>query len=174
MSDRAMNRNVEIKAKVADLEAIERRTQALADTGPIVLEQEDTFFACGHGRLKLRRFGNAEGAELIYYERPASTGPKESKYLIHRTAEPAQLNAVLAAALGIRGVVRKRRTLYLIGPTRVHLDRVEGLGDYVELEVVRQPGETTSQGVAIADNLMDELGIPHDALLEKAYIDLLG
>jgi predicted adenylyl cyclase CyaB len=173
MSDRAINRNVEIKAKVADLGAIECRARALADTGPVALEQEDTFFGCGRGRLKLRQFGGTEEAELIYYERPASTGPKESKYLIHRTAKPAQLSAVLAASLGIRGVVRKRRTLYLIGPTRVHLDRVEGLGDYVELEVVRQPGETTSRGVAIANDLMDELGIPRDALIEKAYIDLL-
>ena len=110
---------------------------------------------------------------MIYYERPASTGPKESKYLIHRTTEPAQVSAVLAAALGIRGVVRKRRTLYLIGPTRVHLDHVEGLGEYVELEVVREPGETIAEGMTIADDLMGQLGIPREGLLEKAYIDLL-
>lgn len=168
-----MKRNVEIKAAVADLAAIEQRVRALADKGPVVLEQEDTFFVCRRGRLKLRRFGGSEQAELIYYERPASTGPKESMYLVHRTTEPIRLCTVLAASLGIRGVVRKSRTLYIIGPTRVHLDRVEGLGQYVELEVVRKPGETTAEGVAIANDLMDKLGISRDALLDKAYIDLL-
>jgi adenylate cyclase class IV len=168
-----MNRNVEIKAKVTDLEAIERRARTLADEGPLVLDQEDTFFVCGHGRLKLRRFVGTAEAELIYYERPASTGPTQSNYLIYRTSEPDQIGAVLTASLCVRGVVRKRRTLYLIGPTRVHLDRVDGLGDYVELEVVRQPHETTSQGMAIANDLMDKLGIPRKGLLDKAYIDLL-
>lgn len=168
-----MDRNVEIKAAVADLAAIEQPVRALADKGPVVLEQEDTFFDCPHGRLKLRRFSGKEQAELVYYERPASTGPKESKYLVHRTTEPVRLGTVLAASLGVRGVVRKSRTLYIIGPTRVHLDRVEGLGEYVELEVVRQPGETIAEGVAIAHDLMDKLGIRQDSLLEKAYIDLL-
>jgi adenylate cyclase len=145
----------------------------LADEGPVILEQEDTFFFCRHGRLKLRQFADAEEAELIFYERPASTGPKESNYIVHRTTDPLRLRAVLAASLGIRGLVRKRRTLYLIGPTRVHLDRVDRLGDYVELEVVRRPDETTGDGVAIANDLMHKLGIPSEGLLEKAYIDLL-
>ena len=168
-----MNRNVEIKAKVTDLEVIKRRARALADEGPLVFDQEDTFFVCDRGRLKLRRFVGTVEAELIYYERPASTGPRESNYLIYRTSEPDRINAVLTASLGVRGVVRKRRTLYLIGPTRVHLDCVEGLGDFVELEVVRQPHETASQGTAIANGLVDKLGIPREGLLDKAYIDLL-
>lgn len=168
-----MNRNVEIKAKVADLEAIERRARVLADEGPVVLEQEDTFFHSSCGRLKLRQFGGSGQAELIYYERPEATGPKESRYIVHRTADPAGLGATLSAALGVRGVVRKRRTLYRIGPTRVHLDRVDGLGEFVELEVVLQPQETIPEGVAIAHDLMDRLGIPPSGLLYQAYIDML-
>jgi len=79
----------------------------------------------------------------------------------------------LSAALGVVGVVRKRRTLYLIGPTRVHLDEVEGLGDFVELEVVLQPDQDVSDGVATAEDLMQKLGIRPTQLIEKAYIDLL-
>lgn len=168
-----MNRNVEIKAKVESLDGIERRARALADEGPVVLEQEDTFFVCPHGRLKLRRLAGGAEAELIYYERPDATGPKESRYAIHRTTDAAGLCAALSAALGVRGVVRKRRTLYLIGPTRVHLDRVEGLGEFVELEVVLKPRQNVSDGVAVACELMDRLGIPQTGLVQQAYVDLL-
>ncbi len=169
----SMNRNVEIKAKVADLDVIRQRVQKLADEGPVVLEQEDTFFACPNGRLKLRRFAHAAEAELIYYERPDSAQPKESRYVVHRTSDPDGLGQALKAALGVRGEVRKRRTLCLVGRTRVHLDEVEGLGDFVELEVVLRPHESVSDGVALAHELMARLGIAQDQLVTGAYTDLL-
>lgn len=167
-----MKRNVEIKASVTDLTAIEERAAKLADQGPMVLEQEDAFFHCPRGRLKLRRLPGR--AELIAYERPDAAGPKQSRYVVHPTSDPDGLQSALTLALGVRGVVRKRRTLYLVGPTRVHLDRVEGLGDFVELEVVLAEGQDPGEGFAAAQHLMAELGISKDQLIEGAYIDLLG
>ena len=67
----------------------------------------------------------------------------------------------------------KHRTLYLIGKTRVHLDRVEGLGDFMELEVVLADNESTESGVKVANELLRKLGIPPDHLIEGAYVDLL-
>lgn len=166
-----MKRNVEIKAAVADLAAVEEKAAKLADRGPTILEQEDVFFHCSRGRLKLRRF--ADRAELIAYERPDAAGPKQSRYVVYATADPDGLQNALSLAPGVRGVVRKRRTLYLIGPTRVHLDRVEGLGDFVELEVVLSEGQEVGEGLAIARRLMAELGISESQLVDKAYIDLL-
>jgi len=168
-----MKRNVEIKAKVAGLEAVRRVVEGLTDSGPMELEQEDTFFACPRGRLKLRRFGDCPQAELIYYERPESSGPKESRYVVHPTADPEGLREVLAAAFDIRGVVRKRRAVYLIGQMRVHLDQVEGLGEFVELEVVLRPEQSAAEGVTVAHRLMKKLGILPDQLIDRAYIDLL-
>ncbi len=167
-----MKRNVEIKARVKSLEAVERRAREIADEGPMTLTQEDTFFVCSQGRLKLRKLGAGQG-ELIYYERPDSAEPKESRYAIYRTSDPEGLIGTLSLALAVRGVVRKRRTLYLVGPTRVHLDRVEGLGEFVELEVVLGPDQSVSEGTAIAHDLMTRLGILPDQLLHQAYIDLL-
>jgi len=165
-----MGRNVEIKARTPDLESVERRVKRVADTGPTVLIQEDTFFPCVEGRLKLRRFDAGSG-ELIAYARPDTEGPKASQYAIHPTDDPDGLRDLLAAALGVRGVVRKRRVLYLVGRTRVHLDRVEGLGDFVELEVVLRDDESDEEGTREAHALSASLEIGEQ--VRGAYIDML-
>ncbi|MBM4024803.1 MAG: class IV adenylate cyclase [Planctomycetes bacterium] len=168
-----MKRNVEIKAKVADLAAVRRIVEGFADSGPMELDQEDTFFKCPRGRLKLRRFAGCAQGQLIYYERPEVAGPKESRYVVHSTADADGLRDVLAAALESIGVVRKQRAVYLVGQTRVHLDRVEGLGEFVELEVVLQPEQGASEGETIARALMGRLGISASQLIDRAYLDLL-
>jgi predicted adenylyl cyclase CyaB len=76
-------------------------------------------------------------------------------------------------AYGEIGRVRKRRILYLAGRTRIHLDRVEGLGDFLELEVVLVDGEPVEAGVREAQVLMARLGIDTSQLIERAYVDLL-
>ncbi len=167
-----MPHNVEIKARVVDLAEFERRVRALADQGPVDLTQDDTFFTCPRGRLKLRELAPDRG-ELISYERPDATGPKVSDYVIARTDTPADLRAVLARALGECGRVRKTRRLYLVGPTRIHLDDVEGLGAFLELEVVLAPDQPAADGEAIAADLLARLGVASADLVPGAYLDLL-
>ncbi len=167
-----MPSNIEIKARVREFTDMRSRAEALADTPVQVLPQEDTFFGVAHGRLKLRV--RPEGpAQLIYYERPDQDGPKRSDYHIFETPDPDSLKTTLGLALGIRGVVRKTRYLYLVGQTRVHLDDVDALGQFMELEVVMRPGQTDVEGQAIATDLMAKLGVVEADLLEGAYMDLI-
>ena len=166
-------RNVEIKARIASVEALSPKVVALADQGPMELEQDDTFFTCERGRLKLRAFSAAEG-QLIFYQRPDQTGPKESFFVLSPTSSPDTLREALTLALGHAGRVRKHRTVYLVGRTRVHLDRVEQLGDFLELEVVLRPGESAEAGVKEARALMAALGIADGQLIDAAYVDLLA
>ena len=79
----------------------------------------------------------------------------------------------LTLAWGQAGRVRKQRRLFIVGRTRVHLDRVEGLGEFLELEVVLQEGEPAEDGVAEAHALMAQLGIAPEQLVQGAYVDLL-
>lgn len=167
-----MARNVEIKARVADLPDVEARARALADQGPFELTQDDTFFACPNGRLKLRELAPNEG-QLIFYERTNVAGPKLSQYFIAPTMDPAALRETLEHALSVIGRVRKRRRLYLAGTTRIHLDDVEGLGAFLELEVVLSDEDATADGVRTAHALLDALGIPAGDLVEGAYLDLM-
>jgi predicted adenylyl cyclase CyaB len=165
--------NVEIKARVDDLDAFERRVADVADGAPTILEQHDTFFATARGRLKLREFPDGSG-ELIHYERPDSVGPATSDYRIARTPDAAGLRQVLASALCFCGSVRKQRRLYTRGQTRIHVDRVEGLGDFMELEVVLRERQTPADGREIAEEIMRHLGIDSGSLVEVAYVDLLA
>jgi adenylate cyclase class IV len=167
-----MATNIEIKARVRDIDAVRAIAERLSDTPCTVLLQEDTFFHSPQGRLKLRVLGGDRG-ELIYYERADAAGPKRSDYYVASTSDPAPLKAVLVRCLGVRGVVRKRRSLYWLGHTRVHLDEVEGLGSFLELEVMLGAGQTEEQGHTIARELMSKLGVQEGDLIEGAYIDLL-
>ena len=167
-----MNANLEIKAKCADRTRLKARAEKLTKSAGKPFEQVDIFFSTPRGRLKLRVLSHDEG-ELIYYERPDAAGPQVSSYHIARSVDPHALALVLEAALGIRGTVRKRRILYLLGDTRIHLDEVEGLGSYVELEVVMSPAHTVEQCTKTARDVMQKLGIREQDLLDSAYIDLL-
>jgi predicted adenylyl cyclase CyaB len=167
-----MPNNVEIKARASDLQELERRAAELADSGPTILEQEDVFFESPEGRLKLRIFPDG-GGELIYYDRPDRRGPKKSDYSIFETDDAPGLREVLSRALAIRGSVRKKRRLYLAGQTRIHLDRVDDLGAFIELEVVLEPDQTQSDGTRIAERLMRDLAVDPERLVEGAYIDLI-
>lgn len=167
-----MARNIEIKARIDSVEAMAGRVAALADHGPIEIPQDDTFFTCARGRLKLRALSPTDG-QLIFYRRLDQTGPKESFFVMSPTASPESLREALSLAYGRVGRVRKHRTLYLAGRTRVHLDRVEDLGDFLELEVVLSEGEGPEGGVEEAHRLMAALGIAPDQLVEGAYVDLL-
>jgi predicted adenylyl cyclase CyaB len=164
--------NIEIKARVRNFDEIRRRAEDVSDSPVEVIPQEDTFFNTPHGRLKLRLLAE-DRAQLIYYTRPDQEGPKRSDYHIFHSSDPANLKRVLELAYGIRGVVRKTRYLYLVGQTRVHLDDVEGLGQFMELEVVMQEKQSDAEGQAIAEALMASLGVDKTDLLEGAYMDLL-
>jgi adenylate cyclase class IV len=167
-----MSTNIEVKARVHDFHALRGRAERLSDEPAQVIAQEDTFFKIGAGRLKLRQFTPQSG-ELIFYRRDDSQGPRSSDYAISETSDPEGLRLLLAQAMGIRGRVKKTRLLYVVGQTRVHLDDVEGLGQFMELEVVMRQGQTDDEGKAIAHHLMQQLGIRQSDLVSHAYIDLL-
>lgn len=168
-----MPRNIEIKARIAGVQQLLPRAAALAGQAAVEILQDDTFFACPNGRLKLRAFSPERG-ELIFYQRADQQGPKESFYVLSPTASPDTLREALTLAWGQAGRVRKRRLLLLVGRTRVHLDEVEGLGDFLELEVVLRDDESADTGVREAHALMAQLGVEPGDLVDGAYVDLLA
>jgi predicted adenylyl cyclase CyaB len=167
-----MARNIEIKARVPDLAAFRARVASLASGSKQIINQTDTFFVVSRGRLKVRVFSDGSG-ELISYERADQQGPKESVYRRVACEDARALSQALSSVLSVRGIVAKQREVFLVGRTRVHLDRVENLGCFVELEVVLAAGEPAEQGHREAHDLLRSLEISERALVAEAYIDLL-
>jgi adenylate cyclase class IV len=167
-----MARNIEIKARVPDLDAVRASVRLLASHPGEILEQTDIFFAVPDGRLKVRRFSDGTG-ELIAYHRADRLGPKESVFARYPCQDARDLSDTLGRVLTVRGVVTKRREVFLVGRTRIHLDHVHNLGCFVEFEVVLDDGEPARDGERVARGLLQQLNIPDAGLVAEAYIDLL-
>lgn len=172
LTDKVMARNIEIKAKTSKPGFVAAVASVISGQQPQRLRQVDTFFDVPLGRLKLRVITD-EQAELIYYRRANNLGPKKSSYRRLVIARPKLIEKILCVLLRSRGKVIKDRFVYIVGQTRIHLDHVESLGNFVELEVVLQHEQTDEEGTTAALYLMKELDISESELIEYSYIDLL-
>ena len=164
--------NVEVKARVRDRAALLARIAALKAGHVWTRRMRDTFFRVERGWLKLREADGAP-AELIAYERARdASGPRGSSWEAAPVADPRALEQTLARVLPRDKVVEKERALYLHGATRIHVDRVDGLGDFVELETVvtTQPLDAAQRECAA---LMDALALAAEDLVGVPYRDLL-
>ncbi len=182
-----MNRNIEIKAACDDIDRVRAAARELSARRAGIEEQCDTYFRTVRGRLKLRRrllnlavdsagAGAGDGDEhfeLIWYQRPDTTTAKGSDYYLIRVIDGAELRQLLTDGLGILAEVHKRRTVYLWRNVRIHLDEVERLGSFVELEaIVDESCDETSARTKI-DQLCEALEIQPDQLIDESYSDLL-
>jgi homotetrameric cytidine deaminase len=165
-------RNVELKARDADPAATLSRALALGASDEGVLRQRDTYFGRARGRIKLReQLEPAARAHLISYVRPDAVEARTSAYRLAEVADPAALREALDAALGTIVVVDKRRHLLLYENVRIHLDDVEGLGTFVELEGVAPSDSDLTREHELVDRLRTELAL--DEPVAVSYSDLL-
>jgi adenylate cyclase class IV len=171
--------NVETKARHDDLAALARTLAAAGASHEGRLDQVDTYFLAEDGaRLKLRAQDHrrldgrvVSSAELIRYERPDEPGARVSSYECTPVGDAGACRAELASQLGVRGEVAKQRELWLIGATRVHLDRVEGLGSFLELETIFE-GDAEAAARHEHEEMLELLGVSPDSAIAGSYIDL--
>jgi len=163
-------RNLEFKTRLDDPKVALVRARALGAELWGDLRQTDTYFNVPSGRLKLRETAGLQ-AELIAYERDEDVADHSSDYQIARTSDPAALLDVLTRALGVIAVVRKRRTLVTLDTTRIHLDNVEQLGSFLEIEVIVGGDEAAAK--ARFDSLLAGLGYTPADGIRASYLDLL-
>ena len=169
----APRRNIELKASDPDPSTSLEICRALGaeDCGTIV--QRDTYFAVTHGGLKLREEKPGH-PHLIQFERASEPQQRESRYRIAEVDDGEALCTALAAALGIRRVVVKRRHLLLWKSVRIHLDEVEQLGSFIELEAVAPPDSDLALEHQLIAELREALGITDDRLVALGYAEQLN
>jgi predicted adenylyl cyclase CyaB len=163
--------NIEIKAPARDVAALVARIETLGAVRQWSRRQRDVFFRVPEGYLKLRIEEGRPG-ELIAYVRAPGNEPRPSDYDIAPVEDAGKTERVLARSLGVRGTVEKTRTLYLWRHTRIHLDQVEGLGDFMELETVVD-GISAEAARAEAGAVIDALALDPATFLDRPYLELL-
>lgn len=165
-------RNLELKARLADLDGARRVAQAIATNRLSPQHQIDTYFHCRQGRLKLRQIDGLS-SQLVSYARADEPGPKVSDYVLVPVTNPESLKAALSATLGVRCVIVKRREVYLHHNVRIHLDEVEGLGSFLEFEAVLGPRVDDVAGQSQLDFLAREFSLDRGDLLSGSYADMV-
>lgn len=164
--------NIEIKARCTAQDAIRALLRERAARFVGEDHQIDTYFRTPRGRLKLR-----EGAierNLIYYERADQQGPKASNVTLYRPGPDPSLKAILTQVLGVLVVVDKRREIYFIDNVKFHLDRVEGLGTFVEIEAIDEDGTIGEARLhEQCAYYLDLFEIAEEDLLSVSYSDML-
>jgi adenylate cyclase class 2 len=167
-----VRRNIELKARDATPERSLEICRELGAEDRGELWQRDTYFTVNHGGLKLRE-QRPGTPHLIQFERADEPQERESRYRVIAVDDAAELSAALGASLGIRGVVTKRRRLYLWRDVRIHLDNVEGLGMFIELEAVAPPASDLTHEHHLIAELRDAFDITDDRLVAHGYADQL-
>lgn len=167
-------KNIEIKVKVPDRAAMMRLIRKLGAKRQGILRQTDTYFDAPNGRLKLREENSRDEADFIFYSRPDKRASRLSEYDIMKVAEAdvKRMKSFLAKSLSVKVIVKKERTLFIYQHTRIHLDRVSGLGDYLELEtVVEKQSLADATGEHMA--AISALGLDLCEKIPVSYSDLL-
>ena len=164
--------NIEIKTALEDRPFVEDTLEMNGATREWERLQIDTFFDVPEGWLKLRE-AEEEAAELISYRRPTDdAGPRASDYDVVQVEDTSAWKRLLGRVLPGRGVVEKRRTLWLFRHTRVHLDRVSKLGDFLELETVVL-GISLQEAREEADDMIQMLALEPSKFLSVPYLELI-
>ncbi|XP_029166488.1 uncharacterized protein LOC114937235 [Nylanderia fulva] len=175
-----MMQNVEIKAKIRDIDYTISKAKELSNNDGKIITQHDIFYNATKARLKLRKFEDGT-AQLISYVRPNIIGPKVSAYdkvSIYENIVDL-VDTILSNALGTVGVIKKTRHVFIVGRTRIHIDNVENLGNFIELEVMMQSGNADTDcdretAEKTANDLLQVLSVKEEDLIAEAYIDLLN
>lgn len=167
-------KNIEIKVRVGDRARMMRSIQRLGASKKGLLRQVDTYFVVPNGRLKFREEKGSDIAEIIFYRRSDRAKSRSSEYEILkvRKSEVIKTKKFFESALSVRVIVKKERNLYMFRHTRIHLDRVSGLGDFLELETV-----VSKQKMSDAEkehrSVVESLELDQRDAVPVSYSDLL-
>ena len=164
-------KNLELKSKYANMEKLHRLMFELGAEYQKTMRQIDTYFAVPKGRLKLREI-DGETAQLVYYERADESASRYSNYSIVEITDAPGFKQMMTDALGVKAIVDKMRELWIYGNTRIHIDDVNGLGHFVELETVII-NQTEAEAQAEHHFVKHALEINDAQIVPVSYSDLI-
>ncbi len=164
--------NIEIKARCSNVDKIREILKHHNADFKGIDNQKDTYFKSNYGRLKLRE-GNIENS-LIFYDRENKSSSKESKVILYKSGDSNTLKDIFIRSIGIKVVVEKKREIYFIDNVKFHIDSVENLGKFVEIEVIGNEKSNKSELEAQCNYYVQLLDIQEQDLISNSYSDMLS
>jgi adenylate cyclase class 2 len=167
-----MKKNFEIKVKLKDLNKTGNLVRSYCRGKKTIKQtqlQEDIYYKVNNGRLKLRIIDGKTG-NLIHYFRGNEKGKRVSKYTISETGTPKELNSILSSLYGVLIKVKKTREIIITDNIRIHIDKVIGLGNYLEIEVIFNSIKAAKKTM---DGLISSLELEEKNFIKVSYSDLL-
>jgi predicted adenylyl cyclase CyaB len=164
-------RNLEAKFRLGEAASVRERAEAIGFGFRGILTQHDTFFAVANGKLKLRT--QFDGSWLIHYKRGHEGELELSNYQIVAVPDALNIRELLTVALGVIAEVRKTRTLLARRNIRLHLDNVDSLGDFGEIEAVLADDDNPREYRAEVGEILAALQIRASELIEMSYFELM-
>jgi len=175
LSRTPLRSNVELKARIDDpLEAQEIcRALGAEDHGEI--KQVDTYFTLGRHRLKLREMSDGQ-SQLIGYSRPDTPEARKSQYRMAPVKAAKTVKSLLSRQWGVKAIVRKTRHLFIWQDrVRIHIDAVQGLGDFLEFEAIVDEENGYDEPAARLDvaRLQHDFALQPSDLIDSSYSNLI-
>lgn len=165
---------IELKARTIDLDGVRRRLEQLGAQRVGIFHQIDTYFEVNHGRLKIRETDSQDSAEIVYYVRANVPDIKRSDILLFKAQPPDIAKELLAKFFPTKVVIDKMREIYVLGKTRIHLDQVAHLGNFIEFErLTANESSEIEESMTILAELCAKFGIRREDLEAFSYADLL-
>jgi adenylate cyclase class 2 len=162
--------NFEFKARLKDESRVRAALKQLRARYVGTDHQLDTYYRVPTGRLKVRE-GKIENA-LIFYQRSNTARPRRSSIELMLLPRRNSLRAILSEALRPRVVVDKRREIFFVGNVKIHLDRVRGLGKFVEVEAITRTGRL-QRARSQARRIQKLFGIAPGDIVARSYSDMV-
>lgn len=165
-------KNLELKISIDNKKNIINALKEISAKNKGVLNQIDTYFNTKKGRLKTREINN-NNFELIYYQRPDTSKSKISNYHVISLSKKdcETLKNTLRDTNGLKVIVKKERNLWIHKNTRIHIDKVNKLGNFLELETVINEANLKTANQEHSQ-LIELLEIAKHKKIKKSYSDL--
>jgi adenylate cyclase, class 2 len=164
-----LNKNLEIKIKLENASQINSIRNSLIKYSRSAEKQIDIYYKVNKGRLKLRIINENEGS-LILYDRAENKGKRISHYTISKIEDFREMEFILSRQFEILVKVIKHREIFISGNIRVHLDKVSGLGNYLEIEIIYSDLIKAKKKMA---ELISLLNLDEKKFIKNSYSDLL-
>jgi len=163
-----MPTNLELKIRVISHQSIKKILEQIGAEYKGMLKQKDVYYSVPNGLLKLRIENGSES--LILHNRNENNKNRWSDFEFIKFANDNG-EKFFSKLFDVEVIVKKKRELFYYDDTRIHLDKVNNLGNFLELETLVINGKTDA--IKRFVKIIHILKLDESKQIRKSYRDLL-